>query len=165
MTRPWEFAFAEALRETDPRKLEPLCEKARRAIHERVLELGAPASAPEAHQKERQALEEALRNLSPPVKMPQATGQSVIEQSVIEQFVIGQSVIERPVPPPGSNARSLKLPTPSAISIAASTAAPASASSAGSAPGCKPAGTARRRDHKTAERYPDSSAPDFDGAV
>ena len=60
MPSRWKTAYAEALREQDPAKLEDFCEEARRAIHSRVLELeDNPADA-----REKGELEEALRQLT-----------------------------------------------------------------------------------------------------
>jgi len=60
MHTDWMGPYHAALREQDPVKLEELCEQARHAIHNRVLELGTESV--DAH--ERGELEEALRQLT-----------------------------------------------------------------------------------------------------
>ncbi|MBZ5663430.1 MAG: hypothetical protein LAO30_02400 [Acidobacteriia bacterium] len=60
MLTDWNTSYQVAIREQDPAKLEDLCEQARHAIHNRVLELAeSPADA-----RERGELEEALRQLT-----------------------------------------------------------------------------------------------------
>lgn len=60
MAARWMSAYAYALREQDPAKVEDLCEEARRAIHTRMLEL----EDTRADVHERGELEEALRQLT-----------------------------------------------------------------------------------------------------
>jgi len=59
MSTDWTTPYRAALQEQDPAKLPDLCERARRAIHDRTLELGTKAAAA----PEREQLEEALRQL------------------------------------------------------------------------------------------------------
>jgi hypothetical protein len=55
----WKTIYATALREQDPAKIPDLCDEARRAINERVLEHGKGGTSA----AERVELEEALRQL------------------------------------------------------------------------------------------------------
>ena len=60
MPTDWKTLYEVAVREQNPAQLEDLCERARRAIHNRVLELEEnPADA-----REKGELEEALRQLT-----------------------------------------------------------------------------------------------------
>jgi hypothetical protein len=56
----WMSAYAAALQEQDPEKLPTLCDEARRAINDRILELGSKLH----DSSEREQLEEALRQLT-----------------------------------------------------------------------------------------------------
>jgi hypothetical protein len=56
----WKTQYQTAIRELDPRQKPALCERARHAIHERLLEQGR--QHPDA--TEREELEEALRQLT-----------------------------------------------------------------------------------------------------
>ena len=60
MQTDWKTPYEAAMREQDPAKLENLYERARRAIHNRVLELGESR----ADICESGALDEALRQLT-----------------------------------------------------------------------------------------------------
>jgi len=60
MPSEWEQLYREAFQELDAEKLPELCDRARRAINERLMELSAQTLAAE---KEREQLFEALRTL------------------------------------------------------------------------------------------------------
>lgn len=60
MPAEWERLYREAFQELDAEKLPELCDRARRAINDRLLELAAQNIAAE---KEREQLFEALRAL------------------------------------------------------------------------------------------------------
>jgi len=60
MLREWKRLYREALRQRTSEKAAEVCERARRAINDRLIELAAEGSAAE---KEREQLLEALRNL------------------------------------------------------------------------------------------------------
>lgn len=60
MHNDWMIPYHVAMREQEGTKLESLIEAARRAIHKRILELGADA----ADVREQRAMDEALRQLT-----------------------------------------------------------------------------------------------------
>jgi len=60
MPAEWEQLYREAFQELDAENLPELCDRARRAINERLMELSAQTLAAE---KEREQLFEALRTL------------------------------------------------------------------------------------------------------
>ena len=60
MFAEWERLYREAFQEPDAEKVPELCDRARRAINDRLIELCAQASA---FEKERERLFEALRAL------------------------------------------------------------------------------------------------------
>lgn len=55
----WERTYKEAFEEADAEKVPEICDRARRAIDDRLVELGAWSTA----EKERERLREALRKL------------------------------------------------------------------------------------------------------
>ncbi len=59
MNPDWKAPYHAAIREQDPAKLPSLCGEARRAINDRILQLGSQS----ADTLERRELEEALRRL------------------------------------------------------------------------------------------------------
>jgi hypothetical protein len=59
MPTRWKSNYDAAIREQDPARLAEFCEKARRSINDRILELGSKP----ADKKQRQELERALREL------------------------------------------------------------------------------------------------------
>jgi len=59
MNPDWKSVYQTAIGERDPTKVPELCEKARRAINDRILELGTQS----ADTLERRELEEFLRRL------------------------------------------------------------------------------------------------------
>ena len=64
MPTRWKSVYEAAIREQDPARLPEFCEKARRSINDRILELGSkPAEANQTQKQERQKLERALREL------------------------------------------------------------------------------------------------------
>lgn len=60
MPTDWKTPYEAALRERDPAKLHEACELARRAIHDRTLELGAESATGSSEQEQ---LDEALRQI------------------------------------------------------------------------------------------------------
>jgi uncharacterized protein HemY len=60
MPLEWEMIYREALREQDDEKVHEVCDRARRAINDRLTELAAQKIAAE---KEREQLYDALRRL------------------------------------------------------------------------------------------------------
>lgn len=60
MSAEWERLYREAFQELDAEKVPVICERARRSINDRLIELAAQNKAIE---KERGELLEALRNL------------------------------------------------------------------------------------------------------
>lgn len=60
MPAEWERLYREAFQETDAQKVVELCDRARRAINDRLTELAGQSAAAE---KEREELFEALRSL------------------------------------------------------------------------------------------------------
>ena len=63
MSIEWEPLYRAALQELDAEKVREVCERARRAINERLTELAAHPTAAEKKEEERERLMDALRAL------------------------------------------------------------------------------------------------------
>ena len=63
MSVDWKVLYRAALQELDPKKVGEVCERARRAINDRVTELAAEPTAAKEKEDERERLMEALRAL------------------------------------------------------------------------------------------------------
>jgi hypothetical protein len=63
MSVEWEGLYQEALQELDAKRVGEVCERARRAINDRLTELAAQPVAAKEKEEERERLMEALRSL------------------------------------------------------------------------------------------------------